>query len=111
MKFSNLNLLSLQAQAILELPDLGNISVDEFFSSLNLDAICSVDPLLKLELEQSLVLEEAKLQKAKAMVSFIKNQLVGLISNQIEVVEAIFLIINSSSILDDQKSALASLRD
>ena len=49
------------------------MSVDNFFSSLNLDAIYSVDPLSELEPELALIAEEAKLEAAKIMVPVVKN--------------------------------------
>ena len=75
--------------------------MDNFFSSLNLDAIYLVDPLLELESEPASVLEEADLQKAKVVVASLKNQLVGLISNLAEIMEAKVLLINASSIPKD----------
>ena len=65
MTSSYLKLLSLQVQAILELLDFGNILLDDFCSSLDLNAICLVDPLSELEPETASVPIEAKLEVAK----------------------------------------------
>ena len=86
----------MQVQAIPELLDFGNISVDVFFSNFDLDAICSVDPLFELELNVASVPEETELEAAKTMVAAMKNQLVNLISNLPEIIEAAKLLINSS---------------
>ena len=51
----------LQVLTISNLLKFGNMSVDDFFSSLNLELICLADPLIELELEVAPMLKESKL--------------------------------------------------
>ena len=76
--------------------------MDDFFTNLDLDAICSVDPLSELEPEPTLVAEDAKLESAKNVVTTVKNQPVSLIPNLPEIVKVMDLLINSL-IPEDQK--------
>ena len=84
--------------------------MDDFFSSLDLDTICSVDLLLKLESKLAPVAEEVKLEAAKTLVAATKSQFISLISNLPQIIEATDFLINSS-ILDDQKTVLANIKD
>ena len=46
--------------------------MDDFFLSVDLDAIFSVDPSSELEPKLALIIEEAELEAAKTMVTIVK---------------------------------------
>ena len=93
-----------------ELPDYSQMSMDNFFSRLDLDKIVSVVLASEPNLEIIPVVEEAELEVVKTMVATVKQQSVNQISNIPKITEAVDLLINSS-ILEDQKVVLAKNLD
>ena len=55
-----------------ELPNYGQMLVDDFFFSLNLDNIFSVVPATEPEPKLELFVEEAKLEIAKTMLAIMR---------------------------------------
>ena len=63
--------------------------MDDFFSNLDLETIFLINPLFKLKPEPVIIPEETEIQKAKLVVTSLKCQSMGLISNLTEIIEAI----------------------
>ena len=70
-----------------------------------------MDPLVEVEPELALLPEVTELQKAKLVVALLRSHFVGLMSKMDKIVEAVVFFLQLTSILNDQKLALVSLRD